>query len=47
MTDILPDPGQGVEDVDDTDAPLPHPDGESEREGGGVDEGLEGLRNLT
>jgi hypothetical protein len=47
MTDIPPDKNQGVEEIDDTDKPLPDPDGETEREDGGDEEGLEGLRNLS
>lgn len=47
MTDTPSDPNGSVEDLDDNGPPLPDPDGETEREDGGDEEGLEGLRNLT
>lgn len=47
MTDTPSDPNGSVEDLDDNGQPLPDPDGETEREDGGDEEGLEGLRNLT
>ena len=47
MTDVPSDPNSSVEDLDDKDAPLPDPDGETQPEDGGDEEGLEGLRNLS
>ena len=47
MTDIPPDPNHSVKDTDTDDKPLPDPDGEQQREDGGDEEGLEGLRNLS